>query len=135
MKINFIKLEGGILTPASDYEEERLKKFKTGEVYEVEIKLSRNPKFHRKMFAFFNHCFHYWKGDKEFIDEVGQFDVFRKNLTVLAGYYREYYNMKGEMRIEAQSLSFGSMDQEQFEQVYSAITQAATNALKGRPSI
>lgn len=125
MKLNFYKVHGGHLIPATDIDQERMTRFKTGEMYEVEIKQPRNPEFHRKVFAFFNHCYHYWKSDREFLDEAGQFDVFRKNLTVLAGFYNEFYNMKGEVRIEAKSLAYGSMDQEQYERVYNALIQAA----------
>ncbi len=125
MKINFHKAEGGQLIPASDLDQESMTKFKTGEIYEVEIKRYRNPKFHGKVFAFFNHCFQFWKSDKEFMDEAGQFDVFRKNMTVLAGYYNEYYNLKGEVRIKAKSLSYGQMTPEQFEQVYNSLVQVA----------
>jgi len=100
-------------------------RFKTGETYEIEIKLSRNPRFHGKVFAFFNFCYAHWKGDNEFLDEVKQFDVFRANLTVLAGYFDSYYSIKGEPRIEAKSLSYSSMSQEEFEGLYNALIRAA----------
>lgn len=125
MKINVTKQPGGVLVPASDMEAEELNRFKTGCVYEIDIKNPRNPHFHGKVFAFFNYCFSYWKSDREFMDEKGQFDLFRKNLTVLAGYYDEYYTIKGDVRIEAKSLSYGSMKQEEFEKCYQALIQAA----------
>jgi hypothetical protein len=102
-----------------------MKRFKNGESYEIEIKLQRNAAFHGKVFAFFNFCFDCWASDREFMDEAGQFDVFRKNLTVLAGYYDQYYTISGEMRVEAKSLSYASMEQEEFEQCYSALINAA----------
>lgn len=125
MKINFMKLAGGTLVPASDDEAVKAEKFKTGEIHEAEIKLYRNPQFHSKMFVFFEFCFQHWKGDREFMDDNGQKEVFRKNLVVLAGFYKEYYNIKGEVRIEAESLSYANMTQERFEQVYNAVIQAA----------
>lgn len=125
MKITCIKEAGGIFRPASDMEYEKTTKFKTNNMYDVEVKLPRNSQFHGKAFAFFNFCFEHWRCDREFLDESGQFDVFRKNLTCLAGFYAEYYNMKGEVRIEAKSLSFGSMTQEEFEKCYLALTNAA----------
>lgn len=131
MKINFIKQAGGVLLPANDHEAQRLNKFKTGELYEVEIKLTRNPAFHRKMFAFFNFCFQYWRGDNEFQDEIAQFDKFRKDLTMLAGYRNNVFNMRGELRVEPESLSFASMDQERFEQCYNAMIQAAIRNVFG----
>lgn len=125
MKITCIKEPGGIFRPASDLEHDKTTKFKSNNYYDVEVKLSRNPSFHGKVFQFFNFCFEHWKCDREFLNEAGQFDVFRKNLTCLAGYYDEFYNMKGEVRIESKSLSFGSMTQEEFEKCYLALTNAA----------
>lgn len=125
MQLNFIKYPGGQLIPASDMDAERMTKFKTGEMYKVEMKLPRNPEFHKKVFSFFQFCFAHWKADREFMDEIGQFEVFRKHLTVLAGFYNEYFNLNGDVRIEAKSLAFDSMDQDQFERVYQALIQAA----------
>lgn len=125
MKINMIKSPGGNLFPAHDRDAEKLIRFKSGEHYEIEIKLGRNYKFHKKVFAFFNFCFEHWGGDNEFQDEAKQFDVFRANLTVLAGYYDSFYSIKGERRIEAKSLSYSSMSQEEFERLYIALTNAA----------
>lgn len=129
MKINFIKNAGGVLTPASDMDAERLTKFKTGEMYEVEIKRTRSPQFHRKVFAFFNFCFEHWEMPEGCIDEVGQMKVFRNHLTVLAGYYDSFHGIDGKIRIEAKSLSFGSMSQEEFEQFYNAAINAAMKNL------
>jgi hypothetical protein len=132
MKVNMLKLPGGNLQPLDDLDSDKMIKFKTGEAYEVDVKLTRNPRFHSKVFAFFNFCFAHWKGNNEFQDEQGQFDVFRKNLTCLAGYYDSYYNIKGELRIEAKSLSYGNMSQEEFEQCYNALIKAAlSNLFKG----
>lgn len=108
-----------------EIEKESLKKLQNGGMFEVEVKAGRNPAFHRKMFAFFNFCFQYWSSDREFMDEKGQRNVFRKNLTCLAGYYHEYYNIKGEVRIEAKSLAYSNMEPEEFEQCYNAMIGAA----------
>ena len=125
MKVSFIKQAGGTLVPASDIEAERLTKFKTGELFEVDIKNSRNPAFHRKVFAFFNFCFDHWQGDQTFLSPAAQFDVFRANITVLAGYKDVLVNLKGEVRIEAKSISYASMKPEEFEQFYHALVNAA----------
>ena len=125
MKFNMQKMQGAKLVAFDDLDVEKLNKFKTGEVYEVEIKLSRNPNFHRKVFSFLTFCFEHWKGDNDFQDEVKQFDVFRANLTVLAGFYDSFYKIDGSVRIEAKSLSYGSMKQEEFEQFYNAAINAA----------
>ena len=125
MKLQFTKQPGGILCPADDRTSEAMTKFKTGEQYEAEIKRTRHPAFHRKMFALFNFCYAHWKGGNEFQDEAAQFDVFRKHLTVLAGYYDELWNIKGEVRIEAKSLAYANMSPEDFESCYKAVASAA----------
>ncbi|MDA5609450.1 DUF1367 family protein, partial [Pasteurella multocida] len=89
---------------------------------------TRNPSFHRKVFAFFNFCFEHWSADKtdwKYFDERKQFDTFRKNLTVLAGFREVTYTIDGRVRVEAQSLSYGNMDQSEFEQCYKALINAA----------
>jgi hypothetical protein len=125
MKINMMKSYGGVFIPADDTEHEKTTKFKNNEMYEIDIKLSRNPKFHGKVFVFFNFCFSYWSGHNKFMDDSAQKDEFRKQLTILAGYYTECYNLQGDLIIRAESLSFASMSQERFEQVYSALINAA----------
>ena len=125
MKFNALKQPGGVLVPASDMDSDQLTKFKTGNVYELEMKLPRNPSFHGKVFAFFQYCFAHWKSDREFLNEKGQFDNFRKELTVLAGFKDVYFKLDGSFRVEAKSLSFGSMSQDEFEDCYQALIQAA----------
>lgn len=125
MKINYLKQAGGVLIPASDLDSEKTLKLKTGGLYEIEIKQTRNPKFHAKVFAFFNFCFEHWRGDLEFISEHKQFDVFRANLTVLAGYYDSFYKIDGSVRIEAKSIAYSAMNQAEFEQFYIDLTNAA----------
>ena len=41
---------------------ERLHRFKNGETYTANMKLTRNPKFHRKVMAYF--CFTHWCTDR-----------------------------------------------------------------------
>lgn len=125
MKIEMIKEAGGVFRPFNDMEHDKTTRFKTGELYTVEIKQQRNYQFHKKVMSFFLFCFEYWKGDNEFQCEQKQFDVFRKNLTVLAGYYDAFYSIKGDARIEAKSISYGSMSQSEFEELYSALINAA----------
>ena len=123
MKINCYKISQGFIPV--DREIDQIKKIPNGSIIEITIKESRNYDFHKKVFAFFNFCFEYWKSDREFMDEQGQFNLFRKNLTALAGYYDEFFNIKGEVRIEAKSLAYDKMDQAEFESFYHALVNCA----------
>lgn len=126
MKLNMQKQPGGVLSPADDIAEEYLTKLKTGEWYEVEIKRSRNPHHHRKTFAFFNFAFSYWRGECEFQEEAAQFDSFRKQLTIQAGYYNQVWTLDGQgFTLEAKSLSYASMEQTEFEEFAVAMQNAA----------
>jgi len=49
------------------------------------------------------------------------FDRFRKDLVILAGYYEISIRVDGSTRIEAKSLRFDKMDNEEFAACYSAI--------------
>ena len=130
-----MKHPSGTFSPAHDIDVERVRRFKNGEIYTAEIKLSRNPAHHRKAFAFFNFCFAHWSAERaglESMDEASQFDRFRKDLTILAGFYEQTMRLNGEIRTEAKSLAFSNMDQEQFERCYSALINAAIKHVFGR---
>jgi len=127
VKINFIKAAGGSLIPNDDFDAERMTKYKTGGVYEVDIKLVRNPQFLAKAMVFFHFCEDHWDGEKvhEYVSSKEQFDRFRKDLTILAGFYIQTTRLDGSLRTEAQSLAFGSMTEETFQECYLALTKAA----------
>lgn len=122
-----IKSPGGNLFPAHDIDAEKMIRFKTGEHYEIDIKLTRNPAFLRKVMVFFHFCFDHWDGSKvhEFCSELEQFNRFRKDLTILAGFYIRSERLNGKLRTEAESLSFASMSEERFQECYNALINAA----------
>lgn len=43
----------------------------------------------------------------------------------MAGFYVQTWNLKGQVRIEAKSLSYANMEQDEFEQAYKALINAA----------
>ena len=137
VEIQMMKQPGGSLLPAFDTEAERLERFKTGVIYPVEIKQSRNPGFHGKVFSFLQFCFEHWAADKtdaRFKTSAAQFDTFRKNLTVLAGYKDVTFTIDGRLRVEARSLAFNNMEQPEFEECYSALINAALVHVFGNTS-
>ncbi|EOU3079360.1 DUF1367 family protein, partial [Yersinia enterocolitica] len=106
MQIEMVKNAGGVFVPAFDHDLPRLTKFKNGEMYTADIKLTRNPAFHRKMFSFFNFCFAHWAAENagyEFTDEYTQKKEFRNNLTILAGFFDVVTTIKGETKVRAKS--------------------------------
>jgi len=131
MKLNFRKLVGGVLSPADEMIQEKMQKFKNNELYEVEIKLVRNPKFLSKMFVFFHFAFDHWDASNKhpYLDESAQFEMFRQELTAIAGYRDECYRIDGSVKVTAKSLSFGNMDEDEFGDCYHAIVNAAMRTI------
>jgi hypothetical protein len=82
----------------------------------------RNPAFHRKFWALIAFAFEQWS-DGASVEYNGQtvrpnIDTFRRDLIILAGYSELVVKINGSVRVEAKSISFANMDQEQFEKLY-----------------
>jgi len=46
---------------------------------------------------------------------------FRKDVQIMAGYGYPVVNINGEVRWESKSISFGKMEDDEFEKLYSAV--------------
>ncbi len=124
--IYLIKRSTG-LVPASENDNEALKKFKSGEPLRCKISRPRNYQFHKKYWALVNHAFDCFEPEgvevPAFLSERGivpekNLERFRKDLTILAGYFDSSIRVNGEVRQEAKSISFGSMSQDDFDELY-----------------
>ncbi|HQR22944.1 MAG TPA: DUF1367 family protein [Burkholderiaceae bacterium] len=124
MLAHMIKMPGNVWRPANDESAEEMDKFKLGSVATFECKRTRNYKFLKKFFAMLNLGFDAWEPPK--VEYRGQVAVknrerFRKDCLVMAGFFDVVVNLRGETRVEAKSISFGSMEEAEFEKVYSAV--------------
>ncbi len=118
------KTPTGALIPADGPSAAFVQRLKVGAGLRGEFKRQRNPKFHRKVFALFQLAFDLW--DAPALEWRGQpvaknFDRFRRDLTILAGHYEAVTTLRGEVRLEAKSLSFANMDEDEFEGVFRSI--------------
>ena len=114
MKLYLVKQYDNSFKVAGDSDYERLKKIKPMELVECEIKKPRNIRFHRKAFALFNMVYQ----NQETYTNI---EDLRHDLTIVAGYYTERINLKGEVVKQANSISFASMDESDFSQYYDNI--------------
>lgn len=122
----FIKQLGGLLRPANQADVETLAKVANGNLVQVDFKQPRNPQFHRKFFAMLNFAYEYWNPEPMQLEGFDitpekNFDRFRKDVLILAGFRHAVVNIKNEVRFEADSISFASMDDMQFQDVYQAV--------------
>ena len=58
------------------------------------------------------------KIDSKYGTPEKNFDRFRKDVAILAGFYDIVIRLDGSTRIEAKSISFSKMDQEEFDRLY-----------------
>ncbi len=128
-EIRLLRTSSGALVPMDDEEAEKLKRIKAGSVVTAKVVQMRNGRFFRKWWALAKFAYDIWSDTAEPKEYKGQpvrpeFERFRKDLTILAGYYHPVFAINGEMRLEAESLSWAEMDEDRFEKLYSATINA-----------
>ena len=96
----------------SDYE--KLKKIKAGKTVKCKISMPRNVMFHRKFFALINMVY-------QNQERYNNLDDLREQLTIEAGYYKTVENIQGQPQKKALSISFASMTQDSFDDLYSKV--------------
>ena len=125
MDIMLVKTPGGALAPVDAEAREMVDKLKLGQGIQASVRRARNVRFHRKGMALFRLAYDVWEPltplEYKGLPVAKDFERFRKDMTILAGFYKPVYNVRGELRLEAESLSFSSMDDERFEQVFRAV--------------
>lgn len=105
-----------------------MRHFPLGSIGKLDVKLMRNYQFFKKWWALVKLGFDHFADTCERQEYKGQqilpdFDRFRKDVTILAGFYEPKWNLNGEMRIEAESLAWGTMSEERFTKLYDATIQ------------
>lgn len=120
-----VKTASGLFAPYGEEAQAECAKVKVGQLLQGKFTRMRNYEFHKKFFALMQLGFDMWSETATPLEYGGvpvlpQLNNFRKDITILAGFYNAYYNLKGEVRLEAKSISFGSMDQEEFEKLFSS---------------
>ncbi len=130
MEAHFIKHPGGAFVPASDEDKEFADKIGAGEVVKLKFTRMRNYQFFKKWHSLVRLAFDYWEPpelpddpEKPWMKEVTlqkSYERFRKDITIRAGYFYATYRLDGTVRIEAESIAWGSMTEETFEKLYSA---------------
>jgi hypothetical protein len=128
MEITLIKVPTGF-APADDEAMEAMKHFPLGSIGRLDVKLMRNYQFFKKWWALVKLGYDHWADCCQRQKYKGReilpnFDRFRKDITITAGFYQPVWNIKGEMRIEAESLAWSTMTEERFTQLYDATVSA-----------
>ncbi len=124
MELILTKTTSGTLAPSDEEGVNTLAKLKIGEGVKVSIKRVNNVEFHRKLMALLTLGFEIWEPKEQTYKGMvvqKNFDQFRKDITILAGYYEPVINFKGEVRLIAKSLNFSKMGQEERETLFNSV--------------
>lgn len=124
MKLRLIVTSTGYAPADEEAIAARKRWHKPGTIVTADVKVPRNPKFLKKYMALLRLGFEAWEPPAEHqykgkpIEK--DFDRYRHDVAILAGYYTPVWNLKGEMRIEPKSIAFDAMPEEEFDALYSA---------------
>ncbi len=135
MEIELKLHSGGKLETINEDGEKFFRASKVGKVFKCKISEIRNYKYHQKLITLFSmmHDILPAPADVEFMDRTitpeHTFDNTRRYLTVKAGYYSVNGYPDGSVRVEAKSISFANMDQDEFENLYSSVINACLKVL------
>ena len=140
MELLLTKQPSGALAPYDEEQADKLAKIKAGAVVRADIAQMRNVKFHRKFFALINFLFGIWEEGMPVVEYRGNAIKpnkrrFRKDLIILTGRHEATFNIRGEMRLEAHSIAFGRMSEEEFEKLFSDVIDVALNRVLNRPDL
>jgi len=116
-----VKHQSGLMLPENQETKDFIDKLKHGALIRADFKKMRNPAFHRKFFALLNFAYEQWEpAEQTYKDQVVEknFDRFRSDIAILAGFGFPVTNIRGEVRMEAKSISFASMDEGEFSALY-----------------
>ena len=109
------------MSPEYSADKEQMQKLKQEVDYVFEVKADRNPHFHRKVMALFKMAY-------ENQDKYNNFDHYRKLITMRAGFYEQIETDKGTVYIP-KSISFGSMDEIEFQELFERVLDVITEEL------
>lgn len=119
----YLKKVNQSLIPENHEAGEFILHLKQGAVVKAKITQPRNYGHHKKYFVLLNYAYDCFEPDIEYKGEKIEknFDRFRDDIQILAGYGIPTVNIKGEVRYISKSVSFGSMSQDEFEKLYSNV--------------
>lgn len=133
MKLMVVNTPRG-LVPLEDDDYEKKRNLKLGQTYSVEVKVSRNIDFHRKYFALISYAWEFLNEQEE--KTFKSKDNFRKYLEISAGHCDIIFHPRLQEFVEIpKSISFGSMDNTEFSELYSKVKDVIFSIIGNRVTI
>lgn len=120
-RIYLKKILGGF-EPADEPSLELWKKYKRGEVYRADVVKPRSYQHHKLCFALLNLTY----ANQE---RWNNFESFRKAIAIAAGHTEELVTVHGEVIRLPKSLSYDSLEEVEFTQVFGAMMTVCAEIL------
>ncbi len=114
MEIQLVKCLNGSFKLCFDSDFEKAKKIPLNEPFTVTYVKKRNARFHKKFFALINMVYQ----NQELYNN---YDELREHLTIASGYFNLTHDLDGCEQKKAKSISFASMDETEFSDLYNAV--------------
>lgn len=108
--------------PIDDQAKKILKRYKVGDVAELEHTARRNVKFHRKYFGVINLTFQ----NQDLTDDQNE---FREAVQIAAGFWHYQKQIDGSEIKRSDSISFSKMDDITFEDLYNKVFNVCLHIL------
>ena len=115
------KKRSGMLSPADARARSIVQHMSLGECAYAQIRRARNPKLHRKFFALVQFAFDNWRVHDA--PAAQNIDRFRKDLTIAAGFYEVVLGIDGKSHLEAKSIAWDKMGEEEFTPLYEKVVE------------
>lgn len=115
------KKRSGMLSAADRRAKAIIDKMSLGECAYVQIRRARNPKLHRKFFALVQFAFDNWRVQDA--PAAQNIERFRKDLTIAAGFYDVVLGIDGQTHLEAKSIAWDKMGEEEFTPLYEQVVE------------
>lgn len=132
-EICLVMSDKGVLHGLTGDDDRSWKRFKRwakslapGEIFSFSFEHERDSVQHRRYMKMVRYAFHHWEpAPGAALEHKGMvvakdFERFRKDVLILAGFFEAKFALDGSVVLEAQSLKFKKMPQTTFEQVYAA---------------
>lgn len=113
----FVKVVNGDQMPISNDDYRKSLKVKDNDFLCIETWKDRNIQYHRKYFALLNCCINHLPEDEQF-DRFRNVDSLRHEIMYQNGRFKIHRTLGGKESYEPHSISFKSMDNIKFEEIY-----------------
>jgi hypothetical protein len=134
MEVLLSKQPGGVLVAMDEGQADTLKQWPNDALVRCKVTRVRNPRFHRKFFALLTVGFEAFEPVREYKGYVIEknFDAFRDDIIIMAGYYIATYRPDGVMRLRPKSIAFSKMDEDTFADLYNKVATVLLNQVLTR---